>query len=181
MLERVLYWADHVHGLRSACLRYFNATGADPGGMLGEDHRPETHLLPLIVDAALGRRQGFRVFGTDYQTRDGTCIRDYIHVTDLADAHLRVMDLIGTRSVVYNLGTGRGHSVLEIIETVKRVSGQDVPVSFAGRRPGDPPALVADSSKFMRATGWQPRFRRIDDLVETTFNWRVAHPDGYGG
>jgi len=181
MLERVLYWADQVHGLRSACLRYFNAAGADPDGMLGEDHRPETHLLPLIIDAALGRRQGFRVFGTDYPTRDGTCIRDYVHVCDLADAHLRVMDLIDTHSAVYNLGTGRGHSVMEIIETVKRVSGLEVPVSFAERRPGDPPALVADSSKFMRATGWMPRFRRIDDLVETTFNWRVAHPDGYGG
>ncbi|GAJ28583.1 UDP-glucose 4-epimerase [Acidomonas methanolica] len=180
MIERVLHWADAVHGLRSACLRYFNAAGADPGGRAGEDHRPETHLIPLTIDAALGRRPALKLFGTDYPTRDGSCIRDYIHVTDLADAHLRALDQIHDRSVVYNIGNGEGYSNLEVISAVERVSGRKVPWEAAGRRQGDPAKLVADSATLRRETGWTPRFAELDRIVETALLWREAHPDGYG-
>jgi UDP-glucose 4-epimerase len=180
MLERALLWADRIHGLRSAILRYFNAAGADPQGRLGEDHRPETHLIPLVIDAALGRRPDIAVFGTDYATPDGTCVRDYIHVTDLADAHLRALARLEEGSVTYNLGSSHGHSVLEVIRSVERVSGRKVPVRFADRRPGDPPVLVAASGLIARETGWSPRFAELDDIVKTALAWREKHPDGYG-
>jgi UDP-glucose 4-epimerase len=179
MLERALLWAERVHGLHSACLRYFNAAGADPAGRLGEDHTPETHLIPLVIDAALGRRPEVTVFGDDYATPDGTCIRDYVHVTDLADAHLRVLPLLGTGSRRYNLGNGRGSSVLEVIRSVERVSGRPVPHRIGPRRPGDPPVLVAASGRMVRETGWQPRYAALDEIVRTALAWRVAHPDGY--
>jgi UDP-glucose 4-epimerase len=179
MLERVLLWAERVHGLRSACLRYFNAAGSDPLGRLGEDHDPETHLIPLVIDAALGRRPELSVFGTDYPTPDGTCIRDYVHVSDLADAHLRVLPLLAERSVRFNLGNGRGHSVLEVIGAVERVCGRRVPYRVAPRRPGDPPVLVAAAGQIARETGWQPRFAEIDEIVRTALAWREAHPQGY--
>jgi UDP-glucose 4-epimerase len=181
MLERVLLWAERVHGLRSACLRYFNAAGSDPLGRLGEDHDPETHLIPLVIDAALGRRPELSVFGTDYPTPDGTCIRDYVHVSDLADAHLRVLPLLAERSVRFNLGNGRGHSVLEVIGAVERVCGRRVPYRVAPRRPGDPPVLVAAAGQIARETGWQPRFAEIDEIVRTALAWREAHPQGYRG
>ena len=180
-LERALHWADRLHGLRSARLRYFNAAGADPAGRLGEDHRPESHLVPLVIDAALGRRPALEVFGRDYPTPDGTCVRDYVHVTDLADAHLRALDQLAARSVTYNLGNGHGHSVLEVIDAVERIGGRRVPHGFAPRRPGDPPVLVASSALIRRETGWAPRFAAIDDIVRTAWAWRAAHPDGYGG
>jgi UDP-glucose 4-epimerase len=180
MLERTLLWAERVHGLHSACLRYFNAAGADPMGRLGEDHAPETHLLPLVIDAALGRRAELSVFGNDYPTRDGTCIRDYVHVTDLAEAHLRVLPLLAGRSVRYNLGNGQGHSVLEVIRAVERVTGRRVPCRIAPRRPGDPPILVAASGRITREAGWRPRFAEIDAIVRTALAWREAHPNGYG-
>ncbi|TLU74243.1 UDP-glucose 4-epimerase GalE [Lichenicoccus roseus] len=180
MLERALAWADRVHGLRSACLRYFNAAGADPQGRAGEDHTPETHLIPLVIDAALGRRAGLSINGDDYDTPDGTCIRDYVHVSDLATAHLRALEQLGDRSVTYNLGSGHGHSVLEVIRSVERVSGRQVPYSIGPRRAGDPPKLVALSERLRRETGWEPRFERLDDIVATAFAWREAHPDGYG-
>jgi UDP-glucose 4-epimerase len=179
-LERALFWADQIHGLRSACLRYFNAAGADPLGRLGEDHHPETHLIPLVIDAALGRRPDIAVFGTDYPTPDGTCIRDYIHVADLADAHLRALTQLEHRSVTYNLGNGAGHSVREVIETVAQVSGRVVPVRDAPRRAGDPAVLVAASGKLRAETGWAPRFDAITAIVEHALLWREAHPDGYG-
>jgi UDP-glucose 4-epimerase len=179
MLERALLWADRIHGLRSAVLRYFNAAGSDPEGRLGEDHRPETHLIPLVIDAALGRRPDIAVFGTDYATPDGTCIRDYIHVTDLADAHLRALERLENGSVTYNLGSSHGHSVLEVIQSVERVSGRKVPVRLAERRPGDPPVLVAASDLIARETGWAPRFTALDDIVKTALQWREKHPDGY--
>jgi UDP-glucose 4-epimerase len=179
MLERALYWADRVHGLRSASLRYFNAAGADPQGRLGEDHDPETHLIPLAIDAALGRRPPLAVFGADYPTPDGTCIRDYIHVADLADAHLLALDHLGDASVIWNLGTGSGHSVLDVIGAVQRVSGLTVPHHHAARRAGDPPMLVASADRIRRQTGWQPRFAMLDDIVRTAFAWREAHPGGY--
>ncbi len=180
MIERVLHWADEIHGLRSACLRYFNAAGADHQGRAGEDHRPETHLIPLTIDAALGRRPALRLFGTDYPTRDGSCVRDYIHVTDIADAHVRVLDRIGDRSVTYNIGNGQGYSNLEVIQSVERVSGRKVPWEAAPRREGDPPHLVADSTLLRSETGWAPRFADIDSIVETALRWRESHPHGYG-
>lgn len=180
MIERALFWADRIHGLRSACLRYFNAAGADPAGRLGEDHRPETHLIPLAIDAALGRCPPLSIFGQDYPTPDGTCIRDYIHVTDLADAHIRVLPVLDHRSVTFNVGTGRGHSVREIIDSVQRVAGIPVPTRQAARRAGDPPILVAASNELQAATGWAPRFQQLDEIVRTALAWRQAHPHGYG-
>jgi UDP-glucose 4-epimerase len=179
MVERALLWADRIHGLRSACLRYFNAAGADPDGRLGEDHDPETHLIPLAIDAALGRRPPLDVFGSDYATPDGTCIRDYVHVTDLADAHLRALDRLVRGSVTCNLGNGRGASVLEVIRAVADVTGRDVPHAIAARRAGDPAVLVASPETMHRETGWTPRFARLHDIVETAAAWRLAHPDGY--
>jgi len=179
MIERTLRWAHQVHGLRYACLRYFNAAGADPAGRLGEDHRPESHLIPLVIDAALGRRGALDVFGDDYPTKDGTCIRDYVHVTDLASAHLLAVDEMNNGPVVWNLGNGTGHSVLEVIASVERVSGLKVPVRIAPRRGGDAAVLVASSQK-AQAAGWRPRHADLDEIVRTAFAWRAAHPDGYG-
>ncbi len=180
MIERALRWADECFDLRSACLRYFNAAGADAKGRAGEDHDPETHLIPLVIDAALGRRPEISVFGTDYATADGTCIRDYIHVEDLADAHIRALGALDGRSVTYNLGTGRGSSVLEVLQSVERVSGRKVPVRFVGRRAGDPAVLVAGSDLIRAETGWRPRYTGLDDIVRTAWAWREAHPQGYG-
>ncbi|MBO1323826.1 UDP-glucose 4-epimerase GalE [Acetobacter sp. TBRC 12305] len=181
MVERALHWADRIYGLRSACLRYFNAAGADPAGRAGEDHRPETHLIPLVIDAALGRRPALTLFGQDYPTPDGTCIRDYVHVSDLARAHLAVLPLLNERSVVFNVGTGRGNSNREIIDAVGRVSGLEVPWQGGARRAGDPASLVASPTRLMQATGWAPEFTDIDRIVQTAFAWRKTHPEGYGG
>jgi UDP-glucose 4-epimerase len=180
MIERALYWAGEIHGLRSACLRYFNAAGADPAGRAGEDHTPETHLIPLVIDAALGRRPEIAVFGQDYPTPDGTCIRDYIHVTDLADAHIRALARLEETSVTYNLGNGAGHSVMDVIGAVERVSGRKVPYRVTARRPGDPAVLVASSDRLRRETGWSPGYAALDDIVRTALAWREAHPGGYG-
>lgn len=179
MIERALHWAGEIHGLRSACLRYFNAAGADAQGRLGEDHTPETHLIPLAIDAVLGRRPPLAVFGNDYDTPDGTCIRDYIHVQDLALAHIRVLEQLGSRSVRYNLGTGQGYSVTEIIQSVARIAGREVPSFLAPRRMGDPAVLIAAASALRRDTGWTPQYTTVDDIVETAFRWREAHPRGY--
>lgn len=179
MLERALFWAERVHGLRFASLRYFNAAGADPEGRLGEDHRPESHLIPLVIDAALGRRPELEVYGGDYPTPDGTCIRDYVHVTDLADAHLLALHHLERGSISVNLGNGAGHSVLEVIRAVERVSQRKVPFRMAPRRPGDPAVLVASSERARQDLGWQPRLADLDEIVRTALRWREAHPDGY--
>jgi UDP-glucose 4-epimerase len=179
MIERALHWAGQVHGLRSACLRYFNAAGADPAGRLGEDHRPESHLVPLVIDAALGRRAALHVFGDDYPTVDGTCIRDYVHVSDLASAHLLAVEALGQGSVVWNLGNGAGHSVRQVIASVERVSGLKVPYQVVGRRAGDAAVLVASSDRAQQA-GWRPQHGDLDDIVRTAFTWRQSHPNGYG-
>jgi UDP-glucose 4-epimerase len=179
MIERALRWAGQVHGLRSACLRYFNAAGADPAGRLGEDHRPESHLIPLVIDAALGRRSALDVFGDDYPTADGTCIRDYVHVSDLASAHLLAVEALDRGSVVWNLGNGAGHSVRQVITAVERVSGLTVPFRVVGRRAGDAAVLVASSQRAQRA-GWRPVLGDLDDIVRTAFDWRKSHPHGYG-
>ena len=179
MIERTLRWAAEVHGLRHACLRYFNAAGADPAGRLGEDHRPETHLIPLVIDAALGRRAALDVFGDDYPTADGTCIRDYVHVSDLATAHLLAVQALDAGCVVWNLGNGAGHSVRQVIAAVERVSGRQAPHRVVGRRAGDAAVLVASSARAQQA-GWQPRLGSLDDIVRTAFAWRESHPNGYG-
>jgi UDP-glucose 4-epimerase len=179
MIEQALRWADRCCDLRSACLRYFNAAGADAGGRAGEDHEPETHLIPIVIDAALGRRAEIAVFGTDYPTPDGTCIRDYIHVADLADAHIRALNALDGGSVTYNLGTGKGNSVMEVIRSVERVGGRKVPIRLAERRAGDPAVLVAASNLIQRETGWRPHYTALDDIVRTAWAWREAHPHGY--
>jgi UDP-glucose 4-epimerase len=176
MIERALHWANEIHGLRSACLRYFNAAGADPDGRLGEDHDPET----LAIDAVLGRKPPLAIFGSDYATPDGTCIRDYVHVTDLANAHIRVLGQLDHRSVRYNVGTGRGYSVREITEAVGRIAGRPVPATMGARRMGDAPILIAGADALRRDTGWSPRFTDVDEVVATAFRWRDAHPGGYG-
>jgi UDP-glucose 4-epimerase len=177
MIENTLRWADACCGLRSARLRYFNAAGADPLGRAGEDHDPETHLIPLVIDAALGRRPEIAVFGSDYPTPDGTCIRDYIHVSDLADAHIRAL---GTpASATFNLGTGHGNSVLEVIRSVERVGGRPVPLRMTDRRAGDPAMLVASSDLIQSETGWRPRYTDLDEIVRSAWAWRETHPFGY--
>jgi UDP-glucose 4-epimerase len=179
MLERALLWAERTQGLRSASLRYFNAAGADPAGRLGEDHRPETHLIPLAIDAALGRRPALEVFGQDYPTPDGTCMRDYVHVTDLAEAHLLALDRLSDASVTYNLGNGQGYSVRQVIAAVADVTGRTLPTVVGPRRLGDPPVLVASSDRIRRETGWRPRLASLHDIVRTAVAWRQAHPQGY--
>jgi UDP-glucose 4-epimerase len=182
MAERGLEWADRVHGLRSASLRYFNAAGADPQGRIGEDHHPETHLIPLAINAALGLGPELTLFGTDYDTPDGTCIRDYVHVADLADAHIRALDVLQQgRSVRYNVGNGNGYSVREVIEAVQRVSGLPVPYCEGPRRAGDPAVLVASNARLRKETGWQPQHATLDDIVRTAWAWRSTHPQGFDG
>lgn len=179
LIERILAWAERVHGIRYACLRYFNAAGAHPDLPLFEDHDPETHLIPLAIDCALGRRPAMEIFGEDYDTADGTCVRDYVHVCDLADAHLRVLDLLRTRSRSFNVGTGRGYSVREVLDSVRRVSGADFPIRVSARRPGDSPKLVADPTRIFSELAWKPRFADIDAIVATAWKWRQRLPRGY--
>ncbi|PYD75435.1 UDP-glucose 4-epimerase GalE [Novacetimonas pomaceti] len=179
LIERVLHWSEKIYGLHSACLRYFNAAGSDPMGRAGEDHRPETHLIPLAIDTALGRRESLSLFGADYDTHDGTCVRDYIHVTDLAHAHLVALEQIETRSVTYNVGNTTGFSNLDVIRAVERVTGERINWSWADRRPGDPAILIAGSQRLRTETGWTPRIAALDDIVETAYRWRLTHPEGY--
>lgn len=178
-IERALKWADKVYGLKSACLRYFNAAGADIHGRLGEDHRPETHLIPLAIDAMLGRRPPLKIFGSNYLTNDGTCVRDYIHVNDLADAHIRSIDQLDHKSVTYNLGNGQGFSNLEIVKGIERISGRSVPWEWGKSRVGDPAVLIADSSRIKRETGWMPQYASLDDIIGTALYWREKNPKGY--
>jgi len=180
MMEQALAWAEGAHGLRSACLRYFNAAGADPQGRAGEDHDPETHLIPRAILATLGRLPPLHVFGTDYDTHDGTAVRDYVHVMDLAAAHVAVLPRLDQGSVRYNLGNGRGYSVREVIAAVERVSGRKVPYENGPRRAGDPPVLVASAGRMMAETGWRPRFPDLESIVRTAWDWHAAHPEGYG-
>jgi UDP-glucose-4-epimerase GalE len=179
-IERALPHYERAYGLRSTVLRYFNAAGADPDGQLGEDHTPELHLIPRAIDAALGR-DSFQIFGDDYETPDGTCLRDYIHVTDLADAHLRALDALraGRPSARYNLGNGRPTSVREVVDSVARVVGRPVPVTVGPRREGDPGVLFASSDRVKRDLGWQPGFEEIDTIVRTAWQWRAPRPAGY--
>ena len=175
-VERVLDWYGRACGLRWMALRYFNAVAADPEGEIGEEHEPETHLLPLVIQAALGQRPFVEIYGTDYPTPDGTAIRDYVHVTDLGEAHVLALRYLadGGSSLALNLGTGKGHSVREVIQAVERVGGRRVPVREAGRRAGDPPALVADASRAVQVLGWRPRYPELDSLVEAAWRWHTS-------
>jgi len=172
-IERILHWYGVAYGMRSVALRYFNAAGADPEGEIGECHDPETHLVPLVIDAALGRRPPVGVFGHDYPTPDGTAVRDYIHVMDLADAHLKALGYLraGGASTALNLGTGEGHSVREVIETVERVGGRPVPRTDLPRRPGDPPSLVADAARAHAVLHWTPRYADLATIVGHAWRW----------
>ena len=179
MIERALHWHGVAHGLAHVALRYFNAAGADPEGETGEHHDPETHLIPLVLDAALGRRAQIDIYGTDYATPDGTAIRDYIHVTDLAAAHVQALDYLerGGASIALNLATGRGHSVREVIAAAERIAGRRIPQREVARRPGDPPCLVADATLANRTLGWTPRVSDLDTIIATAWAWhkkRVA-------
>jgi UDP-glucose 4-epimerase len=177
ILERMLHWLDRIHGLRYAALRYFNAAGAT--ARRGEDHSPETHLIPLVLQVALGQREQIQVYGNDYPTRDGTCVRDYIHVTDLAQAHILALRALDEGSRTYNLGNGQGYTVREVIETARQVTGHPIPAVDTPRRPGDPPELVAGSGKIRRDLGWQPRFPDLYEIVQSAWNWHRTHPRGY--
>jgi UDP-glucose 4-epimerase len=180
MVETMLNWFHSIHGLRSVALRYFNVAGAPegPDGITrGEDHEPESHLIPLILDVALGRRKSIRIYGDDYPTPDGTCIRDYIHVSDLADAHLLALNALETDAaakarLIYNLGNGQGFSVREVIESARRVTGHPIPAELHPRRSGDPAVLVASSEKAIRALGWKPRYTQLDDIIRTAWIWQ---------
>ena len=180
LVEQMLAWFHRIHGLRYACLRYFNAAGATPEQ--GEDHRPESHLIPLILQVALRKREHIAIYGTDYPTPDGTCVRDYIHVSDLASAHLLVLDALREKEkLIYNLGNGRGFSVREVIETVRRVTGHPIPVREVERRAGDPAILVASSAKIKRDLNWEPQYPAPEAIVRSAWDWFRAHPDGYAG
>ena len=180
-IERALIDYGRAYGLGSVALRYFNASGAAGNGQLGEDHAPETHLIPLVLQTALGQHRHIQVFGTDYPTPDGTCIRDYIHVEDLADAHLRAVQHIRSGELqAFNLGTGRGYSVREVIELSRKITGRPIAVIEAPRRAGDPPDLVAAADKARRELGWQPRHTTLDTIIETAWRWHREHPRGYG-
>ena len=173
MIERILNDYHNAYGLRYCCLRYFNAAGADPAGEIGESHTPETHLIPLVLAAASGERKHIQIFGTDYPTKDGSCIRDYIHVTDLADAHIRAMGYLksGKESACFNLGNGIGHSVLEVIAAAREVTGREIPVRLHERRAGDPPTLVGSAKKAERELGWIPQYGDIKTIVSHAWNW----------
>lgn len=179
--ERLLHWMDRVYGMKYCCLRYFNACGAHPNGHIGEDHEPESHLIPLVLKVALGQRDKVTIYGTDYETADGTCVRDYVHVLDLASAHILALEALSDgQSRVYNLGNGTGYSVREVIETARKVTGHPIPVVEGERRAGDLPTLVADSTKIKRELGWAPEFDRLHTIIETAWNWHKNHPNGYG-
>ena len=179
LVERMLGWFQRIHGLRYASLRYFNVAGAPegPNGITrGEAHEPETHLIPLVLDVALGRRPSIRIYGNDYPTPDGTCIRDYIHVSDLADAHILALNALkdapaAEGRLIFNLGNGKGFSVHEVIESARRVTGHPIPAEVHPRRPGDPAVLVASSEKAIRELGWKPRYTQLDEIVRTAWVW----------
>lgn len=180
-VEQALADYASAFGFGYAALRYFNACGASSDASIGEDHKPETHIIPIILQVALGQRDNVAIFGTDYPTPDGTCVRDYIHVEDLAEAHVKAIEAIEPgRGMTYNVGTGEGFSVRQVVESCKRVTGKPIAIVEKPRRPGDPPALVASSDAIRRDLGWTPRFTEIDDIVKSAWAWHSSKPDGYG-
>ena len=179
-VERMCHYQSRAGKLRYASLRYFNACGAGHNATLGEDHRPESHLIPLTIQAAMGKRPAIKIFGTDYDTPDGTCIRDYIHIDDLCRAHLLALDKLEMSSeLVYNLGNGKGYSVRQVIETVRKISGRDFKVVEAERRPGDPPVLTSDAAKAKRELGWETEKPLLEQMVASAWQWHSEHPTGY--
>ena len=182
IVEKMLKWCDRAYGLKYCALRYFNVAGARADGSIGEDHRPETHLIPLILSVAQGKRDSLKLFGTDYPTPDGTCVRDYIHVEDLIDAHMLALDYLKRENTsnAFNLGNGTGFSNRQIIDAARRVTGHPIPVVEEGRRPGDPAVLIASSKKAMDMLGWRPKYTNVEDIIRTAWNWYSTHPDGYG-
>ncbi|PGT90532.1 UDP-glucose 4-epimerase GalE [Bacillus sp. AFS040349] len=180
-VEKMLKWSEQAYGLKYVVLRYFNVAGAHMEGKLGEDHDPETHLIPIILQVALGNREKMMIFGDDYQTEDGTCIRDYIHVTDLADAHILAIEKLrkDNTSATYNLGNGNGFSVKQVIETARTVTGHPIPAEVASRRAGDPAVLIASSEKAINELGWKPKYADLHTMIESAWNWFQKHPEGY--
>ncbi|AYC50903.1 UDP-glucose 4-epimerase GalE [Bacillus licheniformis] len=182
MIEKYLHWVGKTHGVKWAALRYFNAAGAALNGAIGEDHDPESHLIPLVLQTALGQRKQLSIFGEDYSTPDGTCIRDYIHVLDLASAHLAALDGLyedRLKQNVYNVGTGAGHSVKEIIENAENMTERSIAAKTDERRAGDPPVLVADSRTLVEDTGWKPQYSDLQTIIQSAWQWHKAHPDGF--
>jgi len=180
ILERMLHWLDETRDLSYAALRYFNAAGA-AGPDHGEDHDPETHLIPIVLEVALGQRDKIVIFGDDYDTPDGTCVRDYVHVLDLAQAHILALNALDNGSRVYNLGNGEGYSVREVIDTARRVTGQEIPAEVGDPRPGDPPVLIASSDKIHDDLGWTPEHNALEDIIGSAWDWHRRHPGGYAG
>ena len=179
-VEKMCHWHSNAGKLRYASLRYFNACGAGDNCTLGEDHRPESHLIPLTIQAAMGRRDDIKIYGTDYPTPDGTCVRDYIHIEDLCDAHLLALNRLDEEAeLTYNLGNGTGYSVRQVIETVRKVSGKDFKVIETQRRPGDPPILTSDAAKAKEQLGWKTKFPQLEKIIETAWKWHNEHPNGY--
>lgn len=180
-VEKALKWTDAAHGIKYTALRYFNAAGAYKTGEIGEDHFPETHLIPLVLQAALGKSEAIQVFGDDYDTEDGSCIRDYIHVTDLADAHILALDRLrgGGESATYNLGNGKGFSVKQVVELARKVTGKKIDMKIVGRREGDPAILIASSQKAKDELGWNPKMDDLETILSSAWKWHISNPDGY--
>ena len=180
-MEKMMKWADRAHGIKYIALRYFNVAGAHESGLIGEDHRPETHLIPLILQVPLNKRETITVFGDDYDTHDGTCIRDYIHVMDLVEAHIMALNKLraGGSSTVYNLGNGEGFSVNEMIEAARRVTGHPIPAVVAERRAGDPSKLIASSEKAQKELGWKSKHAGVEEIISSAWKWHKSHPDGF--
>lgn len=181
MMERIMHWADEAHGIKFVALRYFNVAGAWPDGSIGEDHNPETHLMPIILQVAQGKREKLQIYGDDYNTPDGTNIRDYVHPIDLADAHILAADYLrnGNPSDAFNLGSSTGFSNLEMLKAAREVTGKEIPAEIAGRRGGDPDTLIAASDKARRLLGWNPQYDDVHKLIETAWKWHSSHPEGY--
>ena len=180
IIERILFWLDRTQDLRFAALRYFNAAGASLDGKIGEDHRPETHLIPVVLSVAQGARKKLTIFGDDYDTPDGTCVRDYIHVVDLAQAHILAYEALEKGSRTYNLGSGKGYSIKEVIQTCREITGHEIPAVVGPRRPGDPAILVASSAKIQKELGWKPKYG-LKEIIESAYSWHKNNPRGYSG
>lgn len=182
MFETILRWYDKLFGIKNICLRYFNACGASLDGLIGEDHKPETHIIPVAAQVVLGQRKAFPLFGTDYKTPDGTCIRDYIHVLDLASAHLKALEYLekNNKSDYFNVGTGKGYSNKEILQMVKNVTGVDFKIEVGPRREGDPDAIYADNHKIKKELNWEPKYSDLETIIKSAWQWHKSHPRGYG-
>jgi UDP-glucose 4-epimerase len=180
-MEKIMHWSDIAYGIKFVALRYFNVAGAKPDGSIGEDHNPETHLIPIILQVAAGKRDKLQIFGDDYPTKDGTNVRDYVHVVDLADAHILALKYLaaGNDSNAFNLGSATGFSNLEILEAARRATGKEIPAVMAPRRPGDPSTLIAASDKARDILGWKPQFDDVEKIIATAWNWHEEHPEGY--